>query len=327
YAEQIYQMTKGFGEYGFPESHAASFALLVYFSSWLKCHEPAAFCAALLNSQPLGFYMPAQLVQDARRHNVEVRPADATISDWDSTLERGAHGAPAVRLGLRMIKGLPEESGQRIVQARRAAAFTDSEDFFRRTQLDRRALNCLSEANALSTLAGHRRMALWQTLGRAPDDVPLAVNERIETQPSLLAPTEGEDIVADYRRTGLTLGRHPLALLRGRLTAMRISSAADVNNANHQQPIYAAGIVTCRQRPGTASGVVFVTMEDETGTINVVVWSSLVTRQRRELLGSSLLGVHGIVECKDGVVHLVAGRLFDHSHLLGELAVGSRDFH
>ena len=327
YAEQIYQMTQGFGDYGFPESHAASFALLVYISSWLKCHEPAAFCAGLLNSQPLGFYSPSQLVQDVKRHGVEVRPADVTVSDWHTTLERGANGEPAVRLGLHMIKGLQEACALRIMQARQTEAFTNREDFFHRTQLDKRALNCLSEANALATLAGHRRMALWQTLGRTPDDVPLAVNERMENQPELLPPTEGEDIVADYRRLGLTLGRHPLALLRNKLTAMRISSAADVNSAAHQQPIYAAGIVTCRQRPGTASGVVFVTMEDETGTINVVVWSSLVTRQRRELLGSRLLGVHGIVECKDGVVHLVAGRLFDHSHLLGSLNTQSRDFH
>jgi error-prone DNA polymerase len=327
YAEQIYQMAQGFGEYGFPESHSASFALLVYISSWLKCHEPAAFCAGLLNSQPLGFYSPSQLVQDVRRHGVEVRPADVTVSDWHTTLEPGAHGEPAVRLGLHMIKGLQEVCALRIMQTRQAETFADSEDFFRRTNLGKRALNCLSEANALATLAGHRRMALWQTLGRAPDNVPLAVNERVETQPSLLPPTEGEDIVADYRRMGLSLGRHPLALLRNKLTAMRIASAEDVNNAAHQQPIYAAGIVTCRQRPGTASGVVFVTMEDETGTINVVVWSSLVTRQRRELLGSQLLGVHGIVECKDGVVHLVAGRLFDHSHLLGSLNTQSRDFH
>jgi error-prone DNA polymerase len=258
---------------------------------------------------------------------VEVRPADVTKSDWYSTLEQGENGEPALRLGLHMIKGLREESGLCIMTERQAAPFANSEDFFQRTKLNRRDLNCLSEANALAALAGHRRMALWQTLGRAPDDVPLAVNERIETQPSLIAPTEGEDIVADYRRLGLTLGRHPLALLRAKLSSMRIASAADVNNAHHQQSIYAAGIVTCRQRPGTASGVVFVSLEDETGTINVVVWSSLVDRQRRELLGSRLMGVHGIVERKDDVVHLVAGRLFDHSHLLGSLEIGSRDFH
>jgi error-prone DNA polymerase len=327
YAEQIYQMTQGFGEYGFPESHSASFALLVYVSSWLKCHEPAAFCAGLLNSQPLGFYSPSQLVQDARRHGVEVRPADVTVSDWYSTLEPGPNGDPAVRLGLHRVKGLSEPSGKRIVEARRTTPFTDTADFFRRTNLGKRELNCLSDANALATLAGHRRMALWRTLAIAPDNVPLAVNERIETQPELIPPTEGENIVADYRRLGLTLGRHPLALLRKKLKAMRLASAEDVRNARHQQPIRAAGIVTCRQRPGTASGAVFVTLEDETGTINVVVWSRLVERQRRELLGSRLMGVHGIVECKDDVVHLIAKRLFDHSHLLGSLEIESRDFH
>jgi error-prone DNA polymerase len=327
YADQIYQMAQGFGEYGFPESHSASFALLVYVSSWLKCHEPAAFCAGLLDSQPLGFYSPSQLVQDVKRHGVEVRPADVTASEWHSTLEPGENGAPALRLGLHMIKGLSEDSAQGIIAARQAQPFADSADFFRRTQLDKRALNCLSEANALATLAGHRRKALWQTLGITPDDVPLAVNERIETQPELLPPTEGEDIVADYQHLGLTLGRHPLALLRNKLTAMRIGSAEDVSKASHQQSIYAAGIVTCRQRPGTASGVVFVTLEDETGTINVVVWNTVVERQRRELLGSSLMGVHGIVERTGEVVHLVAGRLFDHSHLLGSLVTQSRDFH
>jgi error-prone DNA polymerase len=320
-------MARGFGEYGFPESHAASFALLVYVSAWLKCHHPAAFCAGLLNSQPLGFYSPSQLVQDAKRHGVNVRPADVMFSEWNSTLERRGDGAAALRLGLDRIKGLPEESAQRIVKARQAAPFTDSADFFRRTQLDKRALNCLSDANALFALTGDRRKAMWQTLGLAPDDVPLAVNERVESKPDLLPPTEGENLVADYRRLGLTLGRHPLALLRARLKALRLSTAEDVMNAQHQQAIYAAGIVTCRQRPGTASGVVFVTLEDETGNINVVVWNSLVERQRRELLGSSLMGVHGIVERKGDVVHLVAGKLVDHSHLLGSLVTESRDFH
>jgi error-prone DNA polymerase len=327
FAEQIYQMAKGFGEYGFPESHAASFALLVYVSSWLKCHHPAAFCAGLLNSQPLGFYSPSQLVQDAQRHGVEVLPADVTISAWQSTLERGQNGQPAVRLGLHMIKGFAEDSALRITTTRQARAFSDSEDFFRRTQLNKRDLHCLSDANALATLTGHRRKALWQTLAIIPDELPLEVNERAESSPELLAPTEGENLIADYRRLGLTLGRHPLALLRNRLKALRLSTAEDVSNANDQQSIYAAGIVTCRQRPGTASGVIFVTLEDETGNINVVVWNSVVERQRRELLGSSLMGVHGIVERKGDVVHLVAGKLVDHSHLLGSLVTESRDFH
>jgi error-prone DNA polymerase len=327
YAEQIFQMTKGFGEYGFPESHSASFALLCYLSSWMKCHEPAAFCAALLNSQPLGFYSPSQLVQDAKRHGVEVRPVDVTQSQWLSSLERTSNGEPAVRLGLHMIKGLSEASAQCIVQVRQQQQFLGSNDFFHRTQLGKRDLNCLSEANALVTLSGHRRQALWHTLGIGPDNVPLAVNERVEQQPDLLPPTEGEDIVADYRRIGLTLGRHPLALLRDKLTAMKLATAADVMNARHKQIVHAVGIVTCRQRPGTASGVVFVTLEDETGVINVVVWNSLVERQRRELLGSSLLGVHGVVERKNNVVHLLAGRLVDYSHLLGSLQTESRNFH
>jgi error-prone DNA polymerase len=327
YAGQIYQMAQGFGEYGFPESHSASFALLVYVSAWLKRHEPAAFCAGLLNSQPLGFYSPSQLVQDARRHGVEVRAVDVAASDWLATLEPGPRGAPAVRLGLRAIKGLPETGAQRIVAARRAAPFIDTDDFLHRTQLGRCELDALGEANALSALAGHRRMALWRTLAFIPDDLPLALGERVETEPMLAPPTEGEDIAADYRRLRLTLGRHPLALLRKRLMAMRFGNSQDVRNARHHQLIRVAGIVTGRQRPGTASGVVFVTLEDETGYINVVVWSDLVERQRRELLGSRLLGVYGIVERKDNVIHLVARRLFDHSGLLGSLETESRDFH
>jgi error-prone DNA polymerase len=351
YAEQIYQMAQGFGEYGFPESHSASFALLAYVSSWLKCHEPAAFCAALLNSQPLGFYGPSQLVQDAQRHGVEVRPADVTVSEWHSTLEPGtktkttaaAHmrsratshrkqdsvtsAAPALRLGLHMIKGLSEDAAQRIVAARQQAPFTDSADFFQRTALGKRDLNCLADANALVQLTGHRRNALWHTLGKLPDELPLAVNSSPETQIDLLPPSEGENLVADYRRLGLTLGRHPLALLRPRLRNLKVVTAEELGNTPHQRGILAVGIVTCRQRPGTASGVMFVTLEDETGYINVVVWNALIERQRRELLGSRLLGVHGIVERKDGVTHLIAGKLVDYSAMLGALAVESRDFH
>ena len=326
YAEQIYQMARGFGEYGFPESHSASFALLVYVSAWLKCHEPAAFCAALLNSQPLGFYAPSQLVQDAQRHGVEVRPVDVTVSDWHATLEPGDDGKPALRLGLQRIKGLAEAAARRVIVARQQQSFTDREDFLRRTGLDRQALHCLADANALVTLTGHRRLALWHTLGHLRDELPLAIREPQERQPDLFAPSEGEDLVADYRRLGLTLGRHPLALLRARLTALRIASAEDVQRARDRQLIRAAGIVTCRQRPATAGGVLFVTLEDETGTLNVVVWNSLVQRQRREILGARLLEVRGTVERKGGLVHLVAGSLVDHTPLLGRLVLESRDF-
>jgi len=327
YAEQIYRMAQGFGEYGFPESHSASFALLVYVSSWLKCHEPAAFCAALLNSQPLGFYSPSQLVQDVQRHGVEVRPVDVRQSDWHSTLEPGRDHEPALRLGLHRIKGLGEDAAQRIVAARRHADFRDCEDFFRRTGLGKRELSCLADANALCSLAGHRRQALWQTLGQLPDSPALPLGNSPETQIELLPPGEGENLVADYRRLGLTLGRHTLALLRPRLRSLNILTAAEIAAVAHQSSACAAGIVTCRQRPGTASGVVFVTLEDETGYTNVVVWNALVERQRKELLGARLLAVHGVVERKDGVTHLIAGRLFDHSDLLGDLDVPSRDFH
>lgn len=327
YAEQIYRMAQGFGDYGFPESHAASFALLVYISSWLKCHHPAAFCAALLDSQPLGFYSPSQLVQNARRHGVEVRPVDVCHSNWESTLEGGANGEPALRLGLQRIKGLPQEAALRIVAARQHAPFRDSEDFFRRTALDRRALHCLADANALASLAGHRRQALWQTLGQLPEATALPLKQSPEAQIALLPPDEGENIVADHRRLGLSLGRHPLALLRPKLRALKILSAAELASVAHQGAACAAGIVTCRQRPGTASGVVFVTLEDETGYVNVVVWNTLVERQRRELLGSSLLAVYGTVERKDGVTHLIAGKLVDYSRWLGRLKIGSRDFH
>jgi error-prone DNA polymerase len=224
YAEQIYRQIQGFGEYGFPESHAASFALLVYVSSWLKCHEPAAFCAALLDSQPLGFYAPAQIVRDALNHGVEIRPIDVTVSDWNCTLEPSTAGRskPAVRLGLELVAGLPEAAGERIVTARREAPFADAQDLARRARLHRGETSALAQADALATLTGHRRRALWATLGvdaDAPRVAPFAAATAAEPQVELLAPTEGQDIVADYHHTALTLRRHPLALLRDRFDA------------------------------------------------------------------------------------------------------------
>jgi len=317
FADAIYRQILGFGEYGFPESHSASFALLVYVSSWLKCHRPAAFCAALLNSQPMGFYSPSQLVQDARRHGVEVRPPDVTASDWDCTLESGA-----VRLGLRMISGLSEAAGRRIFSAK---PYSSVADLAYRAELNRKELRCLAAAGALEPLAGHRRLAHWSAAGaerRAPLDAPA-----IERMPALESPREGEDIVADYASLGLTLGRHPLALLRSRLSKLRLLTAGELRLRPHGGTARVAGLVTCRQRPDTASGVIFVTLEDETGCINVVVWNRLVERQRSELLGARLLGVQGVIERDGEVVHLVARRLFDHSALLGPLAAASRDFH
>jgi error-prone DNA polymerase len=336
YAEQIYKQIQGFGEYGFPESHAASFGLLVYVSSWIKCHEPAAFCAALLDSQPLGFYAPAQIVRDAMTHGVEVRPIDVTISDWNCALEPSTadRTKPAVRLGLELVASLPEAAGLRIMAARSNASFTDVRDLARRAQLSRGELNALAKADALAALTGHRRRALWATLGvdgDAPRTAPLAAVTGAEASVDLLAPTEGQEIVADYHHTALTLRRHPLALLRERLNARGIMTAADISNARNQQRVRTTGIVTCRQRPGTASGVTFVTIEDETGTVNVVVWNSTGETYRRTLLGAMLMTVYGHVErVTTGVtpiVHLIAARLEDHSTLLGDLTVASRDFH
>ncbi|MGQ0546842.1 MAG: error-prone DNA polymerase [Betaproteobacteria bacterium] len=313
FADAIYRQILGFGEYGFPESHSASFALLVYVSSWLKHHHPAAFCAALLNSQPMGFYAPAQLVQDARRHGVAVLPPDVNASDWDCTLEAGA-----VRLGLRMVKGLAEAEGKRI------SAGKPYRDVFE-LQLNKKDLRCLAAAGALQSIAGHRRLAHWAAAGaerRAPLDAPAA-----ERLPQLAAPREGEDIVADYASIGLTLGRHPLALLRRKLNALELVDSRKLNNLPDGSLARVAGLVTCRQRPDTASGVVFVTLEDEAGCINVVVWRRLVEAQKRELLGARLLGVAGSIERDGEVVHLVARRLHDYTPMLGPLMSASRDFH
>ncbi len=322
FAEAIYRQILGFGEYGFPESHSASFALLVYVSAWLKCHHPAAFCAALLNSQPMGFYAPSQLVQDARRHGVEVRPPDAAASEWDCTLEAGA-----LRLGLRMVGGLGEAAAGRVVAARAAGPFAAVEDLARRAALDRRELSCLAQGGALAALAGHRRQAHWAVAGLGPPGGLLREARFDEPLLQLPAPGEGEDIVADYASLGLTLGRHPLALLRERLQRLKLMPAEALRQRPHGSTARAAGLVTCRQRPDTASGVVFVTLEDETGTINVIVWRDLLERQRRELLGARLLAVEGAIERDGEVVHLIARRLTDHSRLLGDLLARSRDFH
>jgi error-prone DNA polymerase len=371
FAQAIYRQILGFGEYGFPESHAASFALLVYVSAWLKRHQPAAFTCALLNAQPMGFYAPAQLVQDARRHGVAVLPADAAASDWECTLDLAttgdaieaaresdvgaalaANGAPtfapegapttvlkgrapeaqatdqpAIRLGLRMVKGLTRAGADRLLEARASAPFADVADLARRGRLDRGDLRALADAGALEALAGHRRNALWQVAGAAMPPPLLENTPFIESAPALRVPTEGENIVADYASLGLTLGRHPLALLRHRLRKMRLMTAADIRNAPHGRLVRTTGIVTCRQHPDTASGVTFVTLEDETGTVNVVVWRDLAERQRRELLGSNLMSVYGVLERQGEVVHVMARRLVDHSRLLGQLLTCSRDFH
>jgi error-prone DNA polymerase len=372
FAEQIYRQILGFGEYGFPESHSASFALLVYVSCWLKRYEPAAFTCALLNSQPMGFYAPSQLVQDAQRHGVQVLPPDVLVSEWDCTLEaRGerrevrseqpleyqsgssearsetpsplaplagegwGEGGPAIRLGLRMIKGLSKDAADRLIQARQRLASGLSpltsrltfEDLAHAAALNRHAVDALAAAGALASIAGHRRQAAWLATGIEARPPLLREARIVEAAPQLAPPSEGEDLVADYASLGLALGRHPVALLRSRLEGLRMVTAAQLRQMPHGKPARAAGIVIGRQRPDTASGVIFVTLEDETGMINVVVWRGVADRQRRALLASQLLAVHGVVEREGEVVHLVAGKLVDHSALLGRLVARSRDFH
>ncbi len=322
FAEAIYRQIEGFGEYGFPESHAASFALLVYVSAWLKRHEPAAFLAGLLNAQPMGFYSASQLVQDARRHGVDVRPPDVQHSGWETLLE--GEMSSAVRLGLQRIDGLGAEAGARIAGAR---PFRDLADLASRAALNRADLDTLAAAGALSALAGHRREAAWAVAAVPVQRDLLLEAPAQEVSTPLPAPREGEDIVADYVTLGLTLGRHPLSLLRASLEQRRYVTAQALRSMSHNCPVRCAGIVTGRQRPATATGVIFLTLEDETGLANVIVHSGLVERQRRELLGARLLGVLGVLQREGEVVHLLAKRLVDHTPLLGRLPTSSRDFH
>jgi error-prone DNA polymerase len=327
FAEKIFSQVQGFGEYGFPESHAASFALLAYASSWLKCHEPAAFVCALLNSQPMGFYSPSQLVQDARRHGVEVRPCDIAISGWDSALEaQPGGGQAALRLGMSLQRGMRREVAERIEQTRAMRPFASVADLARRADLDRHDLQALAGANALKSLAGNRREALWQAVGAVPDKDLLRPTSPVEEAPELRAPSEGDEIVGDYRAQGLTLGRHPLALLRPALLARRFLSAEMLSHFQDGQLARACGIVTVRQRPATAKGVLFMTLEDETGNINVVVWPDLVLQQRREVLSVPLLGVLGVWQRQGEIRHLIAKRLVDMSPWLGKIGTQSRDF-
>jgi len=327
FAQRIFSQIKGFGEYGFPESHAASFALLVYVSAWLKRYEPAAFCCALLNSQPMGFYAPQQLVRSAREHGVEVRAVDVAHSEWESTLERDSSTGAVVRLGLQLVKGLAKEAGSRIAAARSDGAFDSVRDLAARAALNAKDLGALASAGALKTLAVHRHRARWEVAGVEQPTVLLDRPQFNEALPLLRRPSEGEDITADYAHIGVSLGRHPLELLRDRLTRLRISPAREVAGLCHGVRVLAAGLVITRQRPSSASGVTFVTLEDETGYLNLVVWDRLAQRDRKALLGAALLGVAGTVQKEGDVLHIVAERLFDHTDLLGKLVTRSRDFH
>ena len=340
FAERVFEQIKGFGEYGFPESHAASFALLVYVSAWLKRHEPTAFYCGLLNSLPMGFYSPSQIIHDATAHGIEVLPADVQKSGWDYRLEppmkaipNHRNAQPALRLGLRQVKGMGEEAARRIEAAQ---PFRDIDDLTRQSSLDDGTLTILARAGALKNLSGHRYQAHWDAAGV---DHPTALWQEAPTAYStsvaLAEPSEGDDMLADYRYLGLTLGRHPMALLRDETEFDGCRPASELAACRHEQFVHVAGLVTCRQRPGSASGVVFMTLEDETGVSNIVVWNSVLERFRAPLLQGRLIAVKGVVEREGIVIHVVAGHVRDLTHKLAELTsedgstagFKSRNFH
>jgi error-prone DNA polymerase len=327
FARQIFRQIQGFGEYGFPESHSASFALLVYVSCWLKCHEPAAFTCALLNSQPMGFYSASQLVQDVRRHGVTVHPVDVNRSAWDCSLEAGQEGVAELRLGLRMIKGLSEEGGLKIIEARSSGDYADVQQLTERADLDKRELGVLASSGALRSMAGDRYRARWAVSGVEKPTPLLTSMHRYEATPLLRKPTEGQNIVADYQSTGLSLERHPMCLLRGHMDRYAYICAKQLPMLENGRKINVTGLVITKQRPGTASGVTFVTLEDETGQINLIVWKQVAEKYRAALLNARLLGVSGELQIEGKVIHVIARQLFDHTDMLGDLSIRSRDFH
>lgn len=326
FAERCFKQIEGFGEYGFPESHAASFALIVYVSAWLKKHYPDVFCAALLNAQPMGFYAPAQLVRDARAHGVDVRPTDVNASEWESTLEpNGARHA--VRLGFHQITGFSEADAAKIVAAREAGgAFTSVEDVRKRARLGPASLEKLAHADAFKSLALTRRAALWRSKAERKDDLPLfaAVNDfGPEDDPHLPVMPLCEEVAHDYARLKLSLKAHPVAFFRSGFDAAGVLRADQLAQARVDRRIEVAGLVLVRQRPGTASGVIFMTLEDETGAINVIVWPKLFAQARKIVLGARLLAVRGKLQREGRVIHVIAERLVDHTHRLAELSDGA----
>jgi error-prone DNA polymerase len=344
FARQCFEQIKGFGEYGFPESHAASFALLVYASAWLKRYHPAAFCAAILNSQPMGFYAPAQLVRDAREHGVEVRHVDVNHSEYDCTLEdipdvrplptdpnkrTWGCGGPAVRLGFRMVKGLHAAHARRIVECRqRCGPFRSIDHFHEAAGLPISAVTILAEADAFASLSKSRRPALWDALALPDDRPPLPTAKQDDLHTSELPPmTAGEEILADYGAVGLSLKGHPVGIVRAELARRKIVPAAEVWNRPPGRWVSVAGVVLIRQRPGTASGIVFVTLEDETGVVNLIIRPHVYERYRAAARHAALLQADGYVERQGRVQHVMTVRLQDLSDVLRGFVHPSRDFH
>lgn len=362
FAEKIFRQIKGFGDYGFPESHSASFALIAYVSSWLKCYHPVAFCCGLLNSQPMGFYPPSQLIQDAERHGVRVLPVEVNSSFYDCTLEFPKHYKklaehsqlmldPELRIGLRLIKGMSEIAANAIVEARQAGEFVSIQDLVFRGGINKKDLEALAAADALRGLSGDRHRAFWQASGVEGADIRgqsknpgerenLSFTQGMDfySDPAAAAAadfgvdvllpvaSEGQNIVGDYTSTGFTLRRHPLALFREHLSNYQVSTASDLSLVDNETSAKVTGLVTCRQRPMTAAGVTFLTLEDESGFINVVVWPKLGEKYRPVVRQAMLLGVVGHVQKSEGVIHLIARELVDLSHWLGSMELSSRNF-
>ncbi|MFT8720428.1 error-prone DNA polymerase [Acetobacter sp.] len=334
FAERTFRHLEGFGSYGFPESHAASFALIAYASSWMKCHHPDVFCAALLNSQPMGFYAPAQIVRDAREHGVEVRPVCVNHSRWDCTLEgRPGSARLALRLGLRLVKGLANADAARLI-VNRMPLYDTVEDVWRRADVSGAALERLAEADAFASLNCDRRAALWQIKGLADEPLPLfaaadlgrnrPAPEVIEPSVVLRPMTEGSDVVEDYMATGLSLRAHPLAFLRDGLTKRGVIPCEDLTTLRDGTRIVIAGLVLMRQRPGTAKGVMFITIEDETGVANLILWKDRIEAQRAIVMGTSLMIVHGTLQREGEVMHVVVRNLEDGTTLLRQIGENDR---
>ncbi len=333
FAEQTFKQIEGFGSYGFPESHAASFALIAYASSWMKCHHPDVFCAALLNAQPMGFYAPAQIVIDARKHGVEVRPIDVNHSRWDCSLEQANGRYLAVRMGLRYAKDLRNEDGAAIVLARGNAPYDSVDEIQRRAGVSGRALDRIGQAGGFGSLKLSRRAGLWEVKGLSTEALPLfaAADERagklmpeaVEPEVALTPMSDGEEVVEDYRAVGLSLRAHPLSFLREELTSRKMTTCAELREMKDGRWINLAGLVLLRQKPGSAKGVMFITLEDETDVANLVVWPNLFEKHRSIVLGASMLGVRGQIQKEGEVIHVVAQRLDDLSPLLA--SVGQRE--
>jgi len=326
FGERLFKQIRGFGEYGFPESHAASFALLVYVSCWMKHYYPAAFTASLLNSQPMGFYAPAQLIDDARKHGVEVRPLDINHSDWDCTLEPAGGNANALRLGLRLVRGLSQVHADTVVKQRTAGAFTSFQDFTSRTQLSSAVLKKLARADGFSSLKLNRREALWQSL---PEQKPMPLlDPHAEAEPTTsLPPLSLQDqVIADYQTAGVSLRGHPVQFLRELLNREGIARTADLENLPRDRRCKVAGLVLMRQRPSTAKGITFVTLEDETGTANLIVRIDVWQRYHTVASRAGAMVAHGILQRVGTVIHVLADKLEDLSHLLADVDSRSRDF-